>query len=228
MIFSATSWWSPRPNCATLPVICMSVSTRTRTLPFPSSCRIEVMVAEAVPCPRASLPSARITARCSDSSASSILTVPLYLAVTGPILTDISPLYSSPTCSVSCAPGKHGVTFSRSFIAFHASSIEALTVNSFSSFIDSSFFQAPQVLHGVHVGRVRYVVAGYFRDQLWVAPQEHPRPFVPRKLTPQKRPDLPGEDRWVTWLAFVGRHCHLRSPLKRLDEPLHRPRTHER
>src|SRR5215210_9346801 len=133
--FAATSCWTPRPNWAARPVSCMSVSTCTFVEPFPSSCRVEVMVAEAVPCPRASLPSARITARCSDSSASSILTVPWYSWETGPSRTFISPLYSSPDSSVRAAPGRQGVTRSRSSSTSQTSSTGTSTVNSFSSFM---------------------------------------------------------------------------------------------
>src|SRR5215213_11324109 len=92
------------------------------------------MVAEAVPCPRASLPSARITARWDSSFVSSKLTVPLYFWVTGPRRIVMVPLYSSPDSSSRAAPGRHGVILSRSSRVSHACSMGASTVNSFSIF----------------------------------------------------------------------------------------------
>src|SRR5215212_1678849 len=92
------------------------------------------MVAEAVPCPRASLPSARITARWDSSFVSSKLTVPLYFWVTGPRRIVMVPLYSSPDSSSRAAPGRHGVILSMSSRVSHACSMGASTVNSFSIF----------------------------------------------------------------------------------------------
>src|SRR5215210_3134740 len=92
------------------------------------------MVAEAVPCPRASLPSAFNTARWDSSFVSSKLTVPLYFWVTGPRRMVMVPLYSSPDSSSRAAPGRHGVILSRSSRVSHACSTGASTVNSFSIF----------------------------------------------------------------------------------------------
>jgi hypothetical protein len=75
MSLPETSCMTPRPNCAAGPVMRMSVSTRTR-VPSAVSSMEEVIVAAAVPCPRASRAWARSTARCAASSASSIRTVP--------------------------------------------------------------------------------------------------------------------------------------------------------
>src|SRR5215207_9748928 len=92
------------------------------------------MVAEADPCPRVSWPFALITARWFSSSASSTLTVPLYLAEIGPSLIAIVPWYSSSDASSIEAPGKQGATRSKSNIASQARCTGALTTNSFSIF----------------------------------------------------------------------------------------------
>ena len=52
---------TPRPNCAGLPVIARSVCTSTRVEPEPSSAKVAVTVAPAVPLPCLSLPFASIT-----------------------------------------------------------------------------------------------------------------------------------------------------------------------
>ena len=61
-------------------------------MPSAVSSIVDVMVAEALPWPRASLACARIATVWLASSASWILTVPLYCAVIGPILIFIAPL----------------------------------------------------------------------------------------------------------------------------------------
>ena len=136
MSFALTSCITPRPNCAAGPVTRMSVSTFTRVPPSTSSI-VEVIVAAALPCPRLSRACARMTALRPASSASSILTVPLYFAVIGPILIVIVPWCSSPSAPSIAAPGRHGATRSTSSSTAHACSTGAGTVNSFSSFIAS-------------------------------------------------------------------------------------------
>jgi hypothetical protein len=74
--FAETSCITPRPNCAAGPVTRMSVSTLTR-VPSGVSSIDDVIVAAAVPWPRASLACARMTATRAASSACSILTEPL-------------------------------------------------------------------------------------------------------------------------------------------------------
>ena len=76
IIFALTSCITPRPNWAAAPVMRMSVSTCT-FVPSGVSSIVDVIVAAAVPWPRASLACARMATRWADSSASSILTVPL-------------------------------------------------------------------------------------------------------------------------------------------------------
>ena len=60
--FPDTSCITPRPNCAAGPLTARSVSTRTRVPSSAGSSRV-VIVAAAVPAPRASRPCARSTAR---------------------------------------------------------------------------------------------------------------------------------------------------------------------
>ena len=52
---------TPRPNCAGLPVTCISVSTVTLVWPLPASLMVSVALAEAVPLPRESRPWASTT-----------------------------------------------------------------------------------------------------------------------------------------------------------------------
>ena len=86
MSFSDTCWIIPLPNCASLPTIFMSVSTVTRVR-SPTSCNWAVIVADALPEPRESLPRASITARCSFGSRTTKAALPLNSLVTGPTLT---------------------------------------------------------------------------------------------------------------------------------------------
>ena len=125
-----TSARTPRPNWATLPVMARSVKTET-FVPVPLGARVAVMVAEALPCPRVSLPSAFSTARWFSASLSEKRTTPLYEAVIGPTLTLTRPRYSSPSTSVNCAPGMQGAIRSRSVSTAHASSMGTATSNSF-------------------------------------------------------------------------------------------------
>jgi hypothetical protein len=74
--FAETSCITPRPNCAAGPVMRMSVTTFT-FVPPAASCIEEVIVAAAVPWPRASFACARMTATWAASSDCSIRTVPL-------------------------------------------------------------------------------------------------------------------------------------------------------
>ncbi len=71
----ATSCMIPLPIWATRPVTSMSLETLTR-LPAGSGSTAIVIVAWAVPWPRASLPLARITAVRAASSCSAIATLP--------------------------------------------------------------------------------------------------------------------------------------------------------
>ena len=71
-----TSSITPRPNWAGFPVIARSVVTTTLVAVPPSSCICAVMVALAVPLPRASLACASITARRAVSSFSVNFAVP--------------------------------------------------------------------------------------------------------------------------------------------------------
>src|SRR3954453_10486631 len=135
MSFVDTSCMTPRPNRGAGPVTRMSVSTLT-LVPSLTSVIVEVIVAAAVPWPRASLAWARMATLRLASSASWIRTVPLYWAVIGPILIFIAPWYSpsSPPPSSTVAPGRQVATRGTSSRRFHASSIDAGTVNSLSSF----------------------------------------------------------------------------------------------
>ena len=114
-----TSAMTPRPNCATLPVMLRSVSMLTVVL-VPSGTRVAVTVADALPCPRVSRPLAEMTARCADSSTSVKRAVPLYCAVIGPTFTFTTPRYSSPSTSCNCAPGMQGAMRSTSVSTLHA------------------------------------------------------------------------------------------------------------
>jgi hypothetical protein len=114
-----TSAITPRPIWATLPVIVRSVSTFT-FVPLPAAVSVAVIVADALPCPRVSRPSALSTATCAASSLDSMRAVPLYCAVIGPTFTFTLPRYSSPSTSVSWAPGMHGAMRSRSVSTAHA------------------------------------------------------------------------------------------------------------
>ena len=107
MSLPETSCITPRPNCATGPETCRSVSTATRVAP-PASRSDVVIVAAAVPEPRASRACARSTARCAARSASTIRTVPSNRLVTGPSLIVIAPSNVSPSPPESDAPGRHG------------------------------------------------------------------------------------------------------------------------
>ena len=62
---SETSWMTPRPNCAGLPVIARSVTTST-SVESPAAVSEAVTLAPAVPLPRLSLPLASTTNRCAD------------------------------------------------------------------------------------------------------------------------------------------------------------------
>src|SRR6185503_1346089 len=132
--FSETCCSIPLPNCASLPTTFRSVSTVTRVCP-PASCSCAVTVAAALPVPRDSLPLPSMTARCSSRFCSTKCTLPLNSLVTGPTLTLTLPSTSSPSRPVISAPGISGMTCSRSVRTSHASSIGALTVNSFAIFI---------------------------------------------------------------------------------------------
>src|SRR5262245_46928384 len=129
-----TSPITPRPNCETLPVIVTSLSIVTR-VPASSGTRTAVTVADALPCPRVSRPSARITARWLASSFSVKCALPLYCAVIGPTLTLTMPRNSSPSTSWSCAPGMHGAMRSTSVSTRQASSTGTSTRNSSWMFI---------------------------------------------------------------------------------------------
>ena len=65
---SDTSWMTPRPNWAGLPVIARSVTTVTSVEPPPASAIEAVTVAPAVPLPRLSLPFASTTNRLAAAS----------------------------------------------------------------------------------------------------------------------------------------------------------------
>jgi hypothetical protein len=96
-----TSTSTPRPNCATFPVMVRSVTTLTAVAPSPSATNVAVINAEALPWPRVSRPSAFSTATWAESSFDWNVAFPLYCAVIGPTFTFTIPRYSSP--SISCS-----------------------------------------------------------------------------------------------------------------------------
>ena len=67
-----------------------------------------VMSAAALPAPRVSRPSARITIRKSSRFNSTMVALPRYSAEMGPTLTFTAPRNSSPSTSSRRAPGRHG------------------------------------------------------------------------------------------------------------------------
>ncbi len=83
---SLTSWITPRPNCAGLPVMARSVLTST-AVPSPSGVSCARTVAAAVPLPRLSLPLASKRAVWLASSRSRKVPVPEYCIEIGPSLT---------------------------------------------------------------------------------------------------------------------------------------------
>src|SRR3954468_19985556 len=72
-----TSASTPRPIWATSPVMVRSVSTVT-LVPAPAGTSVAVIVADALPCPRVSRPSALSTAVWLDASRDTNVAAPLY------------------------------------------------------------------------------------------------------------------------------------------------------
>ena len=132
---SPTSTMTPRPNCAGLPVIARSVVTLTLVEDPPSSCSCAVIVALAVPLPRASLALASITARRADSSFSLNRAVPAYVTWIGPTFTFTLPTIVSPSNDSTVAPGMHGAMRSTSSSTSQACATGTGTLNSCSSCI---------------------------------------------------------------------------------------------
>ena len=131
-----TSTITPRPNWAGRPVTFIVVCMLTWVPDPEGSGTMEARtVADAVPAPRVSLPDASTTATRASGSRSMNFAVPLYVSETGPTLTLIRPLTTSPSTSSTVAPGMQGAIRSTSSRTSQAWSGGTGTVKEWSSSI---------------------------------------------------------------------------------------------